>query len=77
MELKAKPAICGDCLLPIDICAHKIEILEEIRCNYVLYYLVGYGFCGCRRRFICSFASGLRPGENVIHLRLSLRWLLV
>lgn len=31
MELKAKPAICGDCLLPIDICAHKIEILEEIR----------------------------------------------
>jgi hypothetical protein len=30
MELKAKP-ICGDCLLPIDICAHKIEILEEIR----------------------------------------------
>ena len=31
VELKAKPAICGDCLLPIDICAHKIEILEEIR----------------------------------------------
>jgi hypothetical protein len=30
VELKAKP-ICGDCLLPIDICAHKIEILEEIR----------------------------------------------
>ena len=29
MELKAKP-ICGDCLLPIDMCAHKIEILEEI-----------------------------------------------
>lgn len=31
MELKAKPTICGDCLLPIDICAHKIEILEDIR----------------------------------------------
>ena len=31
MELKAERAICGDCLLPIDICAHKIEILEEIR----------------------------------------------
>ena len=29
--MKATPAICGDCLLPIDICAHKIEILEEIR----------------------------------------------
>jgi hypothetical protein len=28
--MKATPAICGECLLPISECAHKLYILDEL-----------------------------------------------